>query len=67
MLRKLAAPNTALLRGMLRGVQPTLRQAQGRLWVRAAFFNPFLALDFFRFDGESTLRPSADNASRWAA
>ena len=31
------------------------------------FLGMFLALGFFRFDGESTLPPQAANASRWAA
>jgi hypothetical protein len=30
-------------------------------------FDFFLALGFFRFDGESTLPPQAANAHRWAA
>jgi uncharacterized protein involved in type VI secretion and phage assembly len=32
-------------------------------WVRGAFFGIFLALAFFRFDGASTLAPTAANAS----
>ncbi len=32
----------------------------------AAFFGMFLARGFFRFDGDSTLRPHAGNAHRWA-
>ena len=31
----------------------------------ARFLGMFLALGFSRFDGESTLRPTAANASRW--
>ena len=30
-------------------------------------FEHFLAFGFFRFEGESTLPPTAANASRWAA
>jgi len=31
---------------------------------RAAFFGMFLALSFFRFDGDSTIPPTAANANR---
>jgi hypothetical protein len=43
---------------------PTMRAADGG-WA-ARFLGICLALDFFRFDGESTLPPTAANASRWA-
>ena len=32
----------------------------------ARYFGIWLALGFVRFDGESTLRPTAANAHRWA-
>jgi hypothetical protein len=35
-------------------------------WVRAALFWHFLALGFFRFEGDSTLPPQAANINRWA-
>ncbi len=38
-----------------------------RLGVGPAFLGRFLALGFSRFDGESTLPPTAANAHRWAA
>jgi hypothetical protein len=34
------------------------------LGYAARFLSVFVALSFFRFDGESTLPPQADNASR---
>ena len=43
---------------------PTQRAADG--WYAARFLGIFLALGFSRFDGESTLPPTAANASRWA-
>ena len=42
----------------------TQRAADGGYAAR--FLGFFLALGFFRFDGESTLPPTAANASRWA-
>ena len=44
---------------------PTQRAADGGYAPR--FLSFFVALGFFRFDGESTLPPTAANASRWAA
>ena len=43
----------------------TMRAADGGYAPRFLAF--FLALSFFRFDGEATLPPTAANASRWAA
>ena len=40
-----------------------MRAADGGYAAR--FLSFFLALGFFRFDGESTLPPTAANASRW--
>jgi hypothetical protein len=45
--------------------RPTQRAADGGYAAR--FLSLFLALSFFRFDGESTLPPTAANADRWAA
>jgi len=45
-------------------MQPTMRAADGG-WA-ARFLSLFMALNFFRFGGESTLLPTAANASRWA-
>ena len=42
----------------------TMRAADGGYAPR--FLSFFAALSFFRFDGESTLPPTAANASRWA-
>jgi len=42
----------------------TQRAADGGYAPR--FLSLFLALSFFRFDGESTLPPTAANADRWA-
>ena len=44
---------------------PTQRAADGGYAAR--FFSFFVALGFSRLDGESTLPPTAGNASRWAA
>ena len=44
------------------GVRPTQRAAD--LGYAPRYFGIFLALSFFRFDGESTLPPQAANASR---
>jgi hypothetical protein len=44
---------------------PTQRAADGGYAPR--FLSIFLALSLFRFEGESTLPPTAANASRWAA
>ena len=41
-------------------------KACSRRWVRAAFFERFLAEGWFRFDEESALPPTAANARRWA-
>jgi len=43
----------------------TMRAADGGYAAR--FLSVFLASSLFRFDGESTLPPTAANASRWAA
>ena len=43
----------------------TKRAADGGYAAR--FLGFFLALSFFRFEGESTLPPTAANAHRWAA
>jgi hypothetical protein len=43
----------------------TQRAADG--WESARFTGSFLALGFFCSQAESTLRPPAANASRWAA
>jgi hypothetical protein len=45
-------------------VQPTQRAADGGYAAR--FLGSFLALSCSRFDGESTLPPTAANAHRWA-
>ena len=45
--------------------RPTQRAADGGYAAR--FLSVFLALSFSRFEGESTLPPTAANASRWAA
>jgi hypothetical protein len=42
----------------------TQRAADGGYAPR--FLSVFVALGFFRFDSESTLPPTAANASRWA-
>jgi hypothetical protein len=42
-----------------------MRAADGGYAAR--FLSFFAALGFFRFDGESTLLPTAANAHRWAA
>ena len=44
--------------------RPTQRAADGGYAAR--FLNVFLALGFFRFEGESILPSTAANASRWA-
>jgi hypothetical protein len=52
----------------LRCIKPrrlTQRAADGGYAARFLAF--FMALGFSRFDGESTLLPTAANASRWAA
>ena len=36
-------------------------------WESPRFLGLFLARGWFRFEGESTLRPLAANAHRWAA
>lgn len=41
----------------------TMRAADGGWAARFSAF--FVALSFFRFDSESTLLPTAVNASRW--
>ena len=43
----------------------TMRAADGGYAARFSSF--FVALGFSRFDGESTLPPTAANAHRWAA
>ncbi len=55
---------------MFKGVwliqQPAPNTACSGWWGVAAFFGICLALGFFRFDGESALRPTTTNAHRWA-
>jgi hypothetical protein len=51
--------------GLSRQTHPTQRAADGGYAAR--FLGIFVALGVFRFDGESTLPPTAANASRWAA
>ena len=49
---------------MKENCSPTKRAADGGYAPR--YFDIFLVLDFLRFDGESTLPPTAANANRWA-
>ena len=49
-------PNTAPPCGIF-DVQLTLRQAQGRLWVRAAFLGIFVAWSWFRQTSVVSSRP----------
>jgi hypothetical protein len=46
------------------GRRPTQRAADGGYAAR--FLSIFVALSFFRFDGESTHPPTAAKAHRWA-
>ena len=50
---------------MVRKKRLTQRAADGGYAAR--FLGIYLALSFSRFDGESTLPPTAANANRWAA
>jgi len=46
-------------------LRPTIRAADK--WESPRFLGMFLAISRSRFAGESTLPPTASNASRWAA
>jgi hypothetical protein len=44
-----------------------LRDVHADGWIHTAKLALFVALSFFRFEGESTLRATTANAHRWAA
>jgi hypothetical protein len=55
-------PFSRLKLGSVKALRLTQRAAE--VWESARFLGVCVALDFFRFDSESSLRPASANASR---